>query len=214
MTALNASGNCMTLLLISIVYETLCHIQSLGSPLIDGIFLVQKMCIYSCVTLSTTLLITRGPVQRAVSLWCINVYIMYIYFPKIANEILSISKANEILSLSVERENRLKLCQATWTTHSHSEKFNKMLKNFANFTRFSLLFSTKKVTGSLVKLSESILKRLFCVFNRICVVFVLFLRGYECNLGIYLPTLGKYIYMMYIDASQADRALNWTARNQ
>ena len=28
----------------------------LGSPLIDGIFLVQKMCIYSCVTLFTTLL--------------------------------------------------------------------------------------------------------------------------------------------------------------
>ena len=30
---------------------------TLGSPLIDGTFLVQKMCIYSCVTLSTTLLI-------------------------------------------------------------------------------------------------------------------------------------------------------------
>ena len=30
---------------------------SLGSPRVDGIFLVQKMCIYSCVTLSTTLLI-------------------------------------------------------------------------------------------------------------------------------------------------------------
>ena len=28
----------------------------LGSPLIDGTFLVQKMCICSCVTLSTTLL--------------------------------------------------------------------------------------------------------------------------------------------------------------
>ena len=28
----------------------------IGSPLIDGIFLVQKMCICSCVTLSTTLL--------------------------------------------------------------------------------------------------------------------------------------------------------------
>ena len=27
----------------------------IGSPLIDGIFLVQKMCICSCVTLSTTL---------------------------------------------------------------------------------------------------------------------------------------------------------------
>ena len=33
------------------------HRLSLGSPLVDGIFLVQKMCIYSCVTLSTTLLI-------------------------------------------------------------------------------------------------------------------------------------------------------------
>ena len=30
--------------------------STLGSPLIDGIFLVQKMCICSCVTLSTTLL--------------------------------------------------------------------------------------------------------------------------------------------------------------
>ena len=29
----------------------------LGSPLINGIFLVQKMCIYSCVTYA------RGPVQ-------------------------------------------------------------------------------------------------------------------------------------------------------
>ena len=67
------------------VYGTGCinPCKILGSPLIDGIFLVQKMCIYSCVTLSTTLLITRGPVQRAVSLWCINVYIMYIYFPKV-----------------------------------------------------------------------------------------------------------------------------------
>ena len=36
--------------------------ETLDSPLIDGIILVQKMCIYSCVTLSTTLLITRGPV--------------------------------------------------------------------------------------------------------------------------------------------------------
>ena len=32
------------------------HALDLGSPLIDGIFLVQKMCICSCVTLSTTLL--------------------------------------------------------------------------------------------------------------------------------------------------------------
>ena len=32
-------------------------VATLGSPLVDGIFLVQKMCIYSCVTLSTTSLI-------------------------------------------------------------------------------------------------------------------------------------------------------------
>ena len=31
--------------------------KTLGSPLVDGIFLVQKVCIYSCVTLSSTLLI-------------------------------------------------------------------------------------------------------------------------------------------------------------
>ena len=38
---------------------------SLGSPLIDGIFLVQKMCIYSCVTLSTTLLIHTVQASQA-----------------------------------------------------------------------------------------------------------------------------------------------------
>ena len=81
-----------------------------------------------------------------------------------------ISKANDILSSSVKRENRLKLCQATWTTHSHSERFNKMLKNFANFTWFSLLFSPKKVTGSLVKLSEFTFK-----------VFILCFQSYLCS---------------------------------
>ena len=38
-----------------------CH--NPGSPIIDGIFLVQKMCIYSSVMIITTVLITRGPVQ-------------------------------------------------------------------------------------------------------------------------------------------------------
>ena len=108
----------------------------------------------------------------------------------LAFEIFPALNTNEILSSSVKRENRLKLCQATCTTHSQSEKFNKMLKNFANFTWFSLLFSPKKVADSLVKLFGFTFK----VF--ICVVFVPFLRGYVCNLGIYLPTLGKYTYMM------------------
>ena len=58
----------------------------LGSPLIDGIFLVQKMCIYFCVTLSTTLLIyARSSLMRGqlVMHECHNVYIMYIYFPEV-----------------------------------------------------------------------------------------------------------------------------------
>ena len=154
-------------------------------------FLVQKMYIYSCVTLSTTLLITRGPVQ------------------------FEISKANEILSLSVERENRLKLCQATWTTHSHSEKFNKMLKNFANFTRFSVLFSTKKVPGSLVKLSESIFKEFILCFQSYLCSFCTISSGLRVQFRHLLANLRKiYIHDVNIDALQADRALNWTARNQ
>ena len=36
---------------------------ALGSPIIDGIFLVHKMCIYSSVMIITTGLITHGPVQ-------------------------------------------------------------------------------------------------------------------------------------------------------
>ena len=41
---------CVVLYILKVTCSTL------GSPLINGIFLVQKMCIYSCVTLSTTLL--------------------------------------------------------------------------------------------------------------------------------------------------------------
>ena len=126
-----------------------------------------------------------------------------------------ISKANEILSLSVKRENRLKLCQATWTTHGHSEKFNRMLKNFANFTRFSLLFSTKKVTGSLVKLSESIFKMFILCFQSYLCSFCTISSGLRVQFRHLLANHGKiYIHDVNIDASQADRALNWTARNQ
>ena len=56
-----------------------------------------------------------------------------------------ISKANEILSSSFERENRLKLCQATWTTHTHGEKFNKMLKNWEFYLIFIFVFAQKIV---------------------------------------------------------------------
>ena len=51
-----------------------CH--NLGSPIIDGIFLVQKMCIYSSVMIITTVLITRGPVQWRGQLVMHHVYIM------------------------------------------------------------------------------------------------------------------------------------------
>ena len=39
-----------------------CH--NLGSPIIDGIFLVQKMCIYSSVMIITTVLISHGHVSH------------------------------------------------------------------------------------------------------------------------------------------------------
>ena len=56
-----------------------CCYAILGSPLIDGIFLVQKMCICSCVTLSTTLLM-RAVQFKARSACVHQRFIMYIYF--------------------------------------------------------------------------------------------------------------------------------------
>ena len=50
--------------------------NSLGSPLIDGIFLVQKMCIYSCVTLPTTFDYARSACNASTFTSCI--YIIYI----------------------------------------------------------------------------------------------------------------------------------------
>ena len=131
----------------------------------------------------------------------------------LAFEIFPALNTNEILSSSVKRENRLKLCQATWTTHSHSEKFNKMLKNIANFTWFSLLFSPKKVAGSLVKLSEFTFKVfILCFQSYLCSFCTISLR-LRVPFRYLLANLRKiYIHDVNIDASQADRALNWTAR--
>ena len=58
--------------------KTLDAYWSLGSSIIDGIFLVQKLCIYFCVMIITTVLITRGPVQWRGQLVMHHVYIMYI----------------------------------------------------------------------------------------------------------------------------------------
>ena len=90
-----------------------------------------------------------------------------------------------------------------------------MLKNFADFTRFSLLFSTKKVTGSLVKLSESIFKAFILCFQSYLCSFCPISSGLRVQFRHLLANLRKiYIHDVNIDASQADRALNWTARNQ
>ena len=54
----------------------------LGSPLIDGIFLVQKKCIYSCVTLSTTLLMravqfnARSTCDSSMFTSCIYIFLL------------------------------------------------------------------------------------------------------------------------------------------
>ena len=94
-------------------------------------------------------------------------------------------------------------------------KFNKMLTNFANFTRFSALFSTKKVTGSLVTLSESIFKVFILCFQSYLCSFCTISSGLRVQFRHLLANLRKiYIHDVNIDASQADRALNWTERNQ
>ena len=99
----------------------------------------------------------------------------------LAFEMYWLLKTNESLSSSFKQKNGIKLCQATWTTHSHSKKFNKILKNFANFSVFSVVFSTKKATGRLVKVTEFIFVVFILCLLLICLVFVPFLEGYVCN---------------------------------
>ena len=67
----------------------------LGSPLVDGIFLVQKMCIYSCVTLSTTLLISA--VQFNVRSACdASMFTSCIYiFQRLASKCLNCTRSPE-----------------------------------------------------------------------------------------------------------------------
>ena len=57
----------------------------------------------------------------------------------LAFEIFPALNTNEILSSSVKRENRLKLCQATWTTHSHSSQ-RKIQQNVEKLCEFYLIF--------------------------------------------------------------------------
>ena len=67
----------------------------LGSPLVDGIFLVQKMCIYSCVTLSTTLLI-RAVQFNARSARDASMFTSYIYiFLSLASKCLNCTRSPE-----------------------------------------------------------------------------------------------------------------------
>ena len=178
--------------------------RSLGSPLIDGIFLVQKMCIYSCVTLQLYWLRAVQFNARSAcdtSMFTSCIYKIYIFL-RLASKCLNCTRSPEEIvqklhkydwkhkknSLEIDSDNFTKLpvtflvennhenrvkfakflnillnfslwlcvvqvawhnfkrfsrsnddgkislafeiskCQATWTTHSHSEKFNKMLK--------------------------------------------------------------------------------------
>ena len=71
------------------------QIKSLGSPLVDGIFLVQKMCIYSCVTLSTTLLI-RAVQFNARSACDASMFTSCIYiFLRLASKCLNCTRSPE-----------------------------------------------------------------------------------------------------------------------
>ena len=88
-----------------------------------------------------------------------------------------------------------------------------MLKNVANFTWFSLLFSPKKVAGSLVKLSESIFEVFILCFQSYLCSFCTISSGLRVQFRYLLANLRKiYIHDVNVVVSQADRALNWTAR--
>ena len=69
--------------------------STLGSPLVDGIFLVQKMCVYPCVTLSTTLLI-RAVQFNARSACDASMFTSCIYiFLRLASKCLNCTRSPE-----------------------------------------------------------------------------------------------------------------------
>ena len=71
------------------------------------------------------------------------------------------------------------------------------------------------MTGSLVKLSESIFKEFILCFQSHLCSFGTISSGLRVQFRHLLANLRKiYIHDVNIDASQADCALNWTARNQ
>ena len=113
------------------------------------------------------------------------------------------------------KENHLKLCQATWTTHSHSKKFKKLLKNFTNFAPFSVLFSPKKVACSLVKLSEFILEVFILCFPAYLFSFCTISSGLHLQFRYLLANLRKiYVHDVNMMHHKLTAPLNWTARNQ
>ena len=85
-----------TCIIVNFSIEKCCIIcLSLGSPLVDGIFLVQKMCIYSCVTLSTTLLI-RAVQFNARSACDASMFTSCIYiFLRLASKCLNCTRSPE-----------------------------------------------------------------------------------------------------------------------
>ena len=114
---------------------------------------------------------------------------------------------------SVKRENRLKLCQATWTTHSHSKNSTKCWETLRILPDFHCCFRPK-MAGSLVT-SESIFKVFILCFQSYLCSFCTISPGLRVQFRHLLANLRKiYIHDVNIDASQADRALNGTAHNE
>ena len=69
------------------------------------------------------------------------------------------------------------------------------------------------MTGSLVKLSESIFEVFILCFQSYLCSFCTTSSGLRVQFRYLLANLRKiYIHDVNVDASQADRALNWTAR--
>ena len=88
-------------------------------------------------------------------------------------------------------------------------------KHHIKFLALIQLFSPKKVAGSLAKLSEFTFKVSILCFQSYLFSFCTISSGLRVQFTHLLANLRKiYVHNVNIDASQADRALNWTARNQ
>ena len=90
----------IVLIMIIVIVLYICRnliARDLGSPLIDGIFLVQKICIYSCVTLSVYNFIdyARSSSMRGQLVMHECLHHVYIFSLRLASKCLNCTRSPE-----------------------------------------------------------------------------------------------------------------------